>query len=156
LLTIKANLHIFDNENFRERLRDNPFVENLAKDPRRPDAAALDADIASCAIDDPLVKTLMIHRGSTIAHRNAKNVVAEKDIGDAHPLTLGDLEALLERAANILNKYSSLFAANTYSTQIIGHDDYKYIISSVDAAVKRSRMKRLQELQRLENPGYRN
>src|SRR5437763_15135400 len=27
---IKENLHIFDETNFRERLKDNPFVDNLA------------------------------------------------------------------------------------------------------------------------------
>lgn len=139
LVTIKENLHIFDEENFRERLRDNPFVENLAKDPRRPDEADLDKDIALCTVEDPLVKTLTIHRGSKVAHRSAKNVVAEKDVGDSHPLTFDDVEALLERSIGLLNKYSQLFASNTYSTQIIGHDDYKYVIESVDDAVRRSR-----------------
>lgn len=155
LLTIKENLNIFDENNFRERLRDNPFVESLADDPRRPNEAELEADIASCTTNDPLVKTLMIRRGSKIAHRSAKNVVAAKDVGDTHPLTYGDVEALLDRAIGLLNKYSRLFAANTFSTQIVGHDDYRYIIESVDAAVRRSREQRAIELEKLSKRGRR-
>ena len=144
LSTIKENLHLFDEDQFRERLRDNPFVESLAQSPRKPDSALLEQDILSCSVEDPLVKTLTIHRGSRIVHKSARNVVAERDIGDEHPLTFGDVDGLLERAIKILNRYSGLFAANTYSIQVIGHDDYEYIFKCVEEKVMESRTSRRQ------------
>ncbi len=53
-----------------------------------------------------------------------------------------DLEALLNRAHEIVNRYSSLFAASSYSRQIVGHDDYRFVIKSVKEAVERSRASR--------------
>lgn len=91
LLTIKHNLHLFDEDQFRARLTGNPFVESLTIHPRQPDEAVLEQDIASCSADDRLVKALVIYRGSQIAHRNARNVVAQKEFGDKHPLTFEGL-----------------------------------------------------------------
>ena len=142
LLTIRENLNLFDEEEFRERLKDNPYVDSLAKDPRKPDHTILERDLLLCSTDDPLVKTLQIHRGSRIVHRSAKNIVAEREIGDEHPLTYGAVETLLSRATEILNRYSNLFAANTYSTQIIGHDDFKFIIQCVEQKVEADRNER--------------
>src|SRR5215471_15681367 len=39
--TIKDNLHLFDEPNFRERLKHNPFVDSLAREPRKPDLSVL-------------------------------------------------------------------------------------------------------------------
>jgi hypothetical protein len=131
LLMIRENLHLFDKEEFRRRLRANPFVDSLAQSPRKPNQAILEEDIRLCSPDDSLVKTLIIHRNNHIAHRSAKNIIAERNIYGDHPLTFGDFEMLLARAKTILNRYSSLFTANTYSTQITGHDDYQYIFKCV-------------------------
>jgi hypothetical protein len=139
LLKIKENLHLFDEVEFRTRLSGNPFVDSLAENLQRPDRSQLEKDISECSDSDPQVKILTIHRNNKIAHTGARNVVAEKDIGDDHPLTLENVEELLLRAEKILNRYSSLFAANIFSTLIIGHDDFQYIISCVEKAVKMDR-----------------
>ena len=39
--TIKKNIGLFDVENFRERLKENPFVESLCEDSRKPDKKQL-------------------------------------------------------------------------------------------------------------------
>jgi AbiU2 len=137
LLTIRENLHLFDKEEFRWRLKDNPFVESLAQAPRKPDLAILEEDIRLCSPDDPLVKTFIIHRNSHVAHRGAKKITVERNPHDAYPLTFGDFEVLLARAKAILNWYSSLFAAITYATQIIGHDDYQFIFKCVEEKIQR-------------------
>lgn len=74
LLTISQNSHCFDENEFRERLKDNPYVNSLAQSPRKPDPTILEEDIRSCFFEDPLVKILMIHRGNRIAHINANNI----------------------------------------------------------------------------------
>jgi hypothetical protein len=102
----------------------------------------LEEDIRLCSPDDPLVKTLIIYRNSHVAHRGAKTIVAELNIHDDHPLNFGDFEALLARAKTILNRYSSLFAANTYATQIIGYDDYQYIFRCIEEKLQRTEEER--------------
>jgi AbiU2 len=146
MLAIRENLHLFHEEEFRQRLKDNPFVDSLAQSPRKPDQMILEEDIRLCSPDDPLVKTLIIHRNSHVAHRSAKNIIAERNIYDDYPLTSGDFEALLARAKTILNRYSSLFAAISYATQIVGYDDYQYIFRCIEEKLQRTE----EELQRTE------
>jgi AbiU2 len=135
LFTIREHLHLFDTKEFRQRLKDNPFVESLAQVPRKPDQAVLEEDIRLCSPDDPLVKTLIIHRNRHGAHTEAMNIIAKRHPYDAYPLTFGDFEALLARTKAILNRYSRLFAAMTYETQIIGHDDYQCILKCVEEMI---------------------
>jgi hypothetical protein len=97
LLAIQENLHLFDQEEFRRRLKDNPFAESLAQAPWKPDPAILEEDIRLCSPNDPLVKTLIIHRNTYVAHTGAKNIIAARSTHDDHPLTFGDFERLLAR-----------------------------------------------------------
>lgn len=139
LKTIEANLSLFSVEEFKKRLAGNPFVESLAEYPRVPDSVQLAKDIASCSVSDARVKALVQHRGNIIAHRNARKTAAGRSLADEFALSVDDLEVLLDRAHEIVNRYSSLFAATTFSRQMIGHDDYKYIFKCVKEAVVRSR-----------------
>ncbi len=139
LQTIKANPTLFEEANFRERKKDNPFVDSLANESRIPDLTSLDGDISLCSDSDPLVRILIAHRGNALAHRNAKNTARGKSISEIYPLSWEDFEALLARAIEVLNKYSQLFEASTYSTRPIGADDYRYIFECVNSAVEQSR-----------------
>jgi hypothetical protein len=139
LLTIKDNLHFFDKNNFHERLKGNPFVDSLASSPRKPCLSKLEEDIFACSNKDEHVKVLIIHRGNRIAHRNAGNVVAERYVGDKHPLTTEVIEELLKRAIDILNRYNNLFEASTYCVQVAGHDDYKIIFKCVEEKMRQLR-----------------
>ena len=82
LETIDANLHIFSEEHFRARLKDNPFVDSLASTPRTPDSEKLAADIASVSTNDPDVKKLIFVR-----HNNhlSGNPVRRRTNGSAEP-----------------------------------------------------------------------
>ena len=50
-----------------------------------------------------------------------------------------EFENLLLRALDILNRYSSLFQAEYYSTQIVGHDDYEMIFRWIQERVELER-----------------
>ena len=75
-----------------------------------------------------------------LAHRNAKSTASGTIISETHPLTFESFEVLLNRALEILNTYSSLFEASTYSTRVIGADDFRYIFECVNSAVEKSRL----------------
>ena len=139
--TISSQLDIFDVENFKVRLQDNPFVESLAQTARKPDADALNQDIASVTESDTLVKRLIIWRHNIIAHRNASNILNKKDITKDYPITRDDIFKLLNNATSILNRYSGLFRASTYSTQIVGHDDYLYVLKAMKEKIAKYRLR---------------
>lgn len=140
LQTIKVNPDLFREANFRERKKDNPYVNSLAGECRIPDLAMLDSDMSLCSLNDPLVKILTIHRGNVLAHRNAEKTASGKSISESHPLTFENVEVLLNRALEILNTYSGLFDASTYSTKVIGADDFRFIFKCVNSAVSKSQL----------------
>lgn len=140
--TIEANLGIFDTDNFKERLRDNPFVESLAQTARRPNADILKQDMKSANDTDPLVKKLIIWRNNILSHKTATVIVKQIAITKNYPISRDDISQLLSRATSILNRYSGLFRASTYSTQIIGHDDYLYILKTIKESIRKYKEER--------------
>jgi AbiU2 len=141
LKTIQKNINLFETTEFKKRLADNAFVDSLANDVRCPDRSTLDADIKNCAPNDPLIKKLMFYRNNFFAHKNTDIAIGNQPIQEDQLPSNDDISALLERAIIIFNRYSNLFQAVTYSTSVIGKDDYKFIFSCVSSAVEESRRK---------------
>jgi len=109
-----------------------------------PDPGMLAEHRQSVAPSDPLVKRLIALRGNVYAHRNALNVIEELGLERRFGLSFDDLEDLTQRAVGILNTYSGLFRGSTWSTRMVGHDDYRIVLEAVqrdtehqDAAVRR-------------------
>lgn len=150
LQTIKANPALFSEANFMERKKDNPYVESLAAESRVPELMDLEKDISLCSRENHLVNTLIIHRNSAIAHRNAINTAKAKNVSETHPLLWDDFETLLARAIKVLNKYSRLFEASIYSTRPVGADDFRYIFKRVNSAVEESRLRADNELREVD------
>lgn len=136
LNTIKSNLPIFELQEFRKRIAGNPFVESLAERCVPPDLEQLEADITLCADTDALVKSLIVYRGNVLAHRNAKMAAAGKALSEEHSISIEGYKTLLFRAQDILNRYSVLFKAQSYSFQIIGHNDYRFVFEAILEKIK--------------------
>lgn len=132
LTLIGDNLEMFSEESFRKRMKDNPHVDSLAATYRIPDPEQLAADIALCSHTDPVVKILICHRNNEGSHRSGKLTAEGKRINDVFPLTYDDFETLLNRALEILHRYSILFAATSYSTNVLGRHDYKAIMQAMN------------------------
>lgn len=129
--TIKANLQYFDEKHFRHRLKDNAFVDSLAKDDRMPNESQLDKDLCFASSQNPLVKKLMIWRNNIIAHRGAKVSLGKNDILADNPLTPEEIETLLDECFIIFNRYSSLYRASSWSRKVVGHDDYQSLLKFI-------------------------
>lgn len=152
LNTIKENLDIFDERNFRERLKDNPFVDNLAKYKRKPEQKQLDLDIEFVNMDsNKLVKNLFMWRNNIVAHKSSKYIIKELNYPSDYPLSISDINELLTEGMSIINRYSQLFRASTYSPQIVGYDDYKYILSCIREDLKRREIEFQAELEKYSN-----
>ena len=136
LQLIEQNLPLFDEDQFRERLRDNPFVASLAETARQPDAKQLASDIALSSVHDPLVKRLVTHRNNAVAHLSQKRRLNSTPQRSDEEITNADFEILLNRAVEIVNRYSGLFGAEHFSTQIVGHDDYETVFRWIQQRVE--------------------
>ena len=134
--TIKDNQPMFDEPQFRERLKNNPYVDSLAADAKKPDDGELEKDIEFASAKNPLVKKLIIWRNNLYAHRNAQNVVDDYQIGTDHPLTVKELESLVTMGYEIFNRYKNLFDASMQSGILVGLDDYEFVLTSIKATLE--------------------
>jgi hypothetical protein len=142
--TIEANLHLFDEPNFRERLKDNPFVDSLAATPRRPHAAELQQDRESVSNSNPLVKKLTIWRNNFYGHRSSYHALDSDSLERQWPLSVTDIEQLLANGVTVVNRYSILFLAEAHSTNMVGRDDYLSLLKAVRESLD-AREARIQE-----------
>lgn len=134
LETIKDNLHLFDEPNFRERLKDNPFVDSLAQESRKPDPVQLQKDF-DYVNGNHLVKRLSEWRHNVYSHLSLDAVLNPSKLHTASPLLFTEIETLLDNGLTILDRYSGLFAANYHSTMMIGEDDYLWVLKTAKKAM---------------------
>lgn len=134
---IKENIKYFDTEHFKERLKDNAFVDSLAKVDRRPNLDELERDIRFTSIQNPLVKKLMLWRNNIIAHLGIKVSLGKEQILQDNQMSQDEIESLLNGCYEILNRYSYLFKATSWSKQIVGHADYKDLLEFIRLGLKK-------------------
>jgi hypothetical protein len=144
LHTIEANMQLFSEPSFRQRLKGNAFVDSLAATPRTPDTAQLQKDVLSASSTDPLVKKLTIWRSNFYAHRSATHALDAEAFAKQYPLSISDIETLLTRGIDIVNRYSGLFIATYHATSIMGQDDYLSVLKAVRKNIE-AQEKRVQE-----------
>ena len=70
--TIQSNRHFFEEEHFRERLKDNAFIESLAENVTIPSIEELRSDIEFVSDRNPIVQKLTKWRMNVYAHTGAK------------------------------------------------------------------------------------
>ena len=142
LKAIKGNPHFFNLESYVERLKDNKHIDPKERH-RTPDEAQLLLDIEFASEKNPVVKKLLTWRSNLFAHRSFTLVIKDVSLPNDDLPTFGDLSALLDMS--IINRYTSLFRSTTYSTQMVGHDDYKYIFKCIkNEAIRRKESLRLE------------
>lgn len=128
---IKANMHFFEKKHFKERLKDNAFVDSLSEVDRIPDKSQLEKDICFASKQNPIVKKLMVWRNNIVAHKGAKVSLGNSEILADNSISYAELEALLDGCFEIFNRYLSLYRASTWSRQVIGRDDYKNLLDFI-------------------------
>ena len=128
---ITSNQHWFDDDRFRERLKDNPFIDSLAQGARRPDESILAEDAARVSEkSDPLVNRLLAIRNRVLAHRDPRVVLGTVP-DPSGAIDNADIDTLLDRAATILNRYGVMFRAGSSLMSIVGQDDFRYVLEHV-------------------------
>ena len=135
--TIKANLYLFEEPNFRERLRHNAFVNSLAEGVRVPTLAELEVDIEFASQRNGIVDKLMLWRGNVHAHKGAKVTLGKAKRVEANQIEKEDIELLLGRCFEMLNKYMSMYKATSWSRKVFGLDDYLSLLKFVRQGIEK-------------------
>jgi hypothetical protein len=141
LQTIQANLNLFDELNFRERLKGNPFVDSLAANPRKPDPGQLGTDLESVSLGDPLAKKLNFWRNNYFAHRSRTSALNPKSFAEKNPILFSEIESLIDNGLRIVNRYSDLFSATHHTSLDPG--DYKFVLNAVRRDLEARRQHRV-------------
>ena len=70
------------------------------------------------------------------------------DLLKTYPIKYKEIGSLLKDGMSILNRYASLFRAQSFSTQMVGHDDYLHVLNCVKSYLDNLKAEREAEYQR--------
>ena len=94
------------------------------------DPKEIEQDRRLVARDEPLIERNRWQRNNQFAHLNFENT-QNQTVTQAKSITYGELETLIDRAFNILNKYSQYIRKGEWERQIVSHDDYKHVLAAI-------------------------
>jgi len=127
LLIIQGNTEIFDISKFKERLKENSYVDSLAQEDRKLNDEQIKMDLQAVSKDtNPLVDKLYKLRNKKIAHTDINEILKGKD--EPNPLTWSEIEDLINTGLRIFNEYLKRFNASTYPSMLIGENQYKEVL----------------------------
>jgi hypothetical protein len=141
--TIQSNPHLFSKEQFAARMKSRANAESLIEAFVPLDSRQIDVDMAYVTrASNPTVDRLIAIRHNYYSHRNAKDVVADRAVSEKYPHMRDEVGELLKVGLAIVNLYSNLFEANSWSSGIIGQDDYQYVLRAAQERLDRYRSNR--------------
>jgi len=152
LLTVKASAEFFSQDARRLRLRKNPFIEGLLA--RKLNPATLGGDLRRVSEDDALVFQLCKLRNQALSHVEP-NPVRLGTTPTLPWLESPQIETLLRRARQIINRYSSIYRASSFSMKVLGADDYMTVLSLVRKGRNTVIAERKLEIQHITRQGRR-
>jgi len=125
--TLKEHSHFYLIENFKERMKGNPFVDSLSKKDRTLDLEELDLKIEKIK-KDKTVKKITIYRNNLIAHKSLRSGIKDFKILKENPIEIEEIDNILIFCRETINQYMNLFKSTTWSPTIVGSDDFKSLI----------------------------
>ena len=133
---------------FLETIKTNPAFLPKAQLFHRIDPIQLDADLAWVSEDtNQVVRHLMRWRHKVYAHSDIRQTVAG-DLEATHPVTHDDVENLLGKGFEIVNRYSGVFFASSVLREILGLEDYEKVLRAVQDRAERYEAQLEAEIQR--------
>jgi hypothetical protein len=136
LLAFQTSDKLFSVEEFRKRLKDNPFVDILAEYARDINPQELDNDIKrfNALL---IVKKLRKWRNNYVAHKAIKSGLSDFQILAHNAISELEISTFLDECHILINKYMGLFKATTWSKGIIGNDDFKGLLKFASIGINK-------------------
>jgi len=130
LITVKENKEIFDPANVRNRRKKDPHVDNLMRTIGKLDLAQLDGDIWYSSNDNPKVLNLNKWRDKVTFHNDERELFRQKPFEDENPRP--DIDKLINKAFEILNRYSEYFDTTVCSKGCGEWKDMKFVFEALE------------------------
>ena len=127
LITVRNNREIFDSTAVRKRRENDPHADDLMRAIGKLDLAQLDRDVLFSSNENPKVKNLNTWRDRVTFHKDERELFRQKPFEHDHPLPFADIDELLERGFQILNRYSQYFDTGRYSPGCREWKDVKFV-----------------------------
>ena len=131
LLTVRDNQEIFDSGEVRARRKADPHADDLIRAIGAFDSSQLDRDIEFSSEANPKVANLKTWRDRVTFHKDERELFRQKPFEQDHPLPFADIEALLEEAYRILNRYAQYFDTTQYSLGCREWKDIKFVFEAM-------------------------
>ena len=125
LLTVRENREIFDPTNVRNRRKNDPHAEYLIRAIGELDLVKLEQDICFSSNENEKVKNLNAWRDRVTFHNDERELFRLKPFEDDYPPP--DIELLIEKGFEILNRYSQYFDTTVHSKGCRDWKDMKFI-----------------------------
>ena len=78
-----------------------------------------------------MVEHLMMWRHKVYAHKDSGKVISSRRLSDEYPITYNDVDALLSKGFDIVNRFSVAFFSRSYKPPIVGGDDYLKVLETL-------------------------
>lgn len=150
LETIMENLDLFSYGEHKRRLADNPYAESLASSAKKPDERQLEEDLKWVTVseENETVTKLQMIRNTGYAHRGYSYTLRSPIQGESVSLTFEEFEKMIDKGLEILNRYSVLFKSLTYSPAIVGGNDFRYVLETLQDGYEKNETEFQAELDR--------
>jgi hypothetical protein len=123
----------------REWFADKEFERRTGRQRQHSESGVLksevDAEIRLAQPSNRLVKNLLKLRNNIVAHAGEDFALLKDKGQSAIELTLGDLETLAGQALGLVNKYLAKYKSHTYSGELIGKDDFRFVFTRLHESV---------------------
>jgi hypothetical protein len=131
LQTVHFNQWLFTPDQFRKRLTGNPSAEEWLTEIGVLDLTQLEKDIHFVSTANPKVENLKQWRDRVTFHKDPRHILTGKPFEQKNPLPYADIEELIKKGFEILNRYSLYFDANRYGETLPKWDDVNFVIEAL-------------------------
>ncbi len=131
LLTIRNHPEIFEANAVRKRRAKDPHADRLIKSIGPIDHAQLERDIAFCSDKNPRVKILKTCRDRMTFHKDESELFRDTPFEKDYPLVFGDIDLLIDRGFEILNRYSEYFDTTQRSRNLREWKDMEFVFEAL-------------------------
>jgi AbiU2 len=92
--------------------------------------SSIASDLREVEATDPVVKKVVKLRNNVVAH-TAATPIDRRALEQAFGLTFAESDLLVHRAVSLVNTYGQRLMRQSWSTQIVGHDDYLTVLRAI-------------------------
>ena len=132
LLTVRDNKEIFDISEVRKRRIADPHAESLIQSIGTLDSAQLERDIEFSSETNAKVRNLKLWRDRVTFHKDERELFRAKPFEEENPLPFGDIDELLKKAFEMLNRYSQYFDTTVYSLGCREWKDMEFVFEALE------------------------